>query len=90
MPDHPVLDLQTHPSGLVIFIRRTDDLGFASVLGHRFLIDPLWPHRLVRAEVHLDVGVVRFYALRRREPENQPLLAEHSYQLPRRRFVPRE
>jgi hypothetical protein len=90
MPDHPVLDLQSHPSGRVIFIRRTDDLGSASVLGHRFLIDPLWSHRLVRAEVDLDAGVIRFYALRRREPQNQPLLAEHPYQLPHRRFVPRE
>jgi hypothetical protein len=90
MPDHPVLNLQAHPSGIVIFIRRTDDGGRASVLGHRFLVDSLWPHRLVRAEVDLDAGIIRFFALRRRQPSSQPLLAEHPYSLPRRRFAPRE
>jgi hypothetical protein len=89
MPSDPVLDLQQHPSGTIIFIRRTDDFGRVSVLGHRFRIDPLWPHRLVRAEVDLDVGVIRFFALRRREPNAQPLLAEHPYTLPHRRFSPR-
>ncbi|HEX3577511.1 MAG TPA: hypothetical protein VHY33_03010 [Thermoanaerobaculia bacterium] len=89
MPSHAVLDLQSHPVGTIIFIRRTDDHGLVSVLGHRFLIDPLWPHRLVRAEADLDVGVIRFFALRRREPNAQPLLAEHAYTLPHRRFSPR-
>jgi hypothetical protein len=86
MPDHLVLNLQTHPCGTVIFIRRTDDSGLASVLGHRFLVDSLWPHRLVRAEVDLNVGIIRFFALRRRDPSSQPLLAKHTYNLPRRRF----
>jgi hypothetical protein len=90
MPSDPVLDLQAHPRGTIIFIRRTDDRGLVSVLGRRFLIDPLWPHRLVRAEVHLDAAVIRFFALRRREPNTQPLLAEHPYSLPRRRFNPIE
>lgn len=88
MPSDAVLDMQTHPRGTIIFIRRTDDRGLVSVLGRRFLIDPLWPHRLVRAEVNLDAGLIRFFALRRREPSAQPLLAEHSYTLPRRRFSP--
>lgn len=88
MPSDAVLDLQAHPRGTIIFIRRTDDAGLVSVLGHRFLIDPMWPHRLVRAEVNLDVGLIRFFALRRREPTAQPLLAEHPYSLPRRRFSP--
>jgi hypothetical protein len=90
MPAHSVLNLQTHPRGTVIFIRRTDDCGLVSVLGHRFLVDSLWSHRLVRAEVHLDAGIIRFFALRRREPTSQPLLAEHPYNLPHRRFAPRE
>jgi hypothetical protein len=90
MPHDPVLNLQVHPSGTVIFIRRTDDGGRASVLGHRFLVDPLWTHRLVRSEVDLDAGIIRFFALRRREPTSQPLLAEHTYNLPHRRFAPRE
>jgi hypothetical protein len=85
-PSHLKLDLQTHPSGTLIFIRRTDDQGFASLLGHRFLIDPHWPHRLVRSEVDLHLHRIRFFALRRRDPAAQPLLAEHPYSLPRRRF----
>src|SRR5215212_162577 len=88
MPSHRLLDLQAHPRGTIIFIRRTDDLGVASVLGRRFLIDPQWPHRLVRAEVDLDAERIRFFALRRRDPTTQPLLAQHPYSLPRRRFTP--
>lgn len=85
-PSHFVLDLQAHPTGTIIFIRRTDDHGFASLLGHRFLINAHWPHRLVRSEVDLANDRIRFFALRRRDPSDQPLLAEHPYSLPRRRF----
>lgn len=85
-PLHLDLDLHAHPAGTIIFIRRTDEHGFASLLGHRFLIDSLWPHRLVRSEVDLDLHRIRFFALRRRAPSDQPLLAEHPYSLPRRRF----
>jgi len=88
MPAYAALDLQAHPCGTVIFIRRTDDRGVLSVLGRPFLIDPSWTQRLVRAEVDLDAYVIRFLALRRRDPSNQPLLVEHQYTLPRRRFAP--
>jgi len=88
MPYPPLLDLHAHPRGTVIFIRRTDDAGAASVLGRRFMIDSQWPHRLVRAEVDLSASLIRFFALRRRDPSNQPLLVEHPYTLPRRRFSP--
>ncbi len=90
MPQNPVLDLQARPRGTIIFIRRTDDRGIASVLGHRFPVAEHWPHRLVRAEVDLDNECIRFYALRRREPTLQPLLCSHSYVFPRRRFSLRE
>jgi len=85
-PPQLSLDLRAHPTGMIIFIRRTDDQGFVSLLGRRFPVDPHWPHRLVRAEVDLDYHRIRFFALRRREPSDQPLLAEHSYSLPRHRF----
>jgi hypothetical protein len=88
MPADVLLDLQAHPRGMAIFIRRTDDRGLVSVLGRSFLIDPGWTQRLVRAEVDLDASVIRFFALRRRDPSNQPLLAVHPYTLPRRRFAP--
>jgi hypothetical protein len=74
MPANATLDLQAHPCGKVIFIRRTDDRGVLSVLGRSFLIDPSWTQRLVRAEVDLDAYIIRFFALRRRDPSNQPLL----------------
>lgn len=90
MPHDLVLDLQARPRGMVIFIRRTDDHGYVSVLGHRFAVAEHWPHRLVRAEVDLDHECIRFYALRRREPTLQPLLARHPYVFPRRRFAIRE
>ena len=57
------------------------------LLGHRFAVDPHWPHRLVRAEVDLDAGVIRFYALRRRDPTHQPLLKEVPHTLPQRPFL---
>lgn len=85
-PEGWTLDLQAHPQGRVIFLRRSDAQGSVAVLGRCFEVDPLWPNRLVRAEVDLDAGRVRFYALRRREPKHQPLLKEATYKLPRRRF----
>ncbi len=72
--------------GRVIFIRRTNEQGAASLLGHRFPIDPRWPHRLVRAELDLDAEVIRVFALRRREPESQPLLREIPHTIPPHRL----
>jgi transposase-like protein len=80
------LDLQKHPTGNIVFLRRTDNRGRVSVLERRFLVDPNWPHRLVRAVVDLDQGTIRFYALRRRDPTHQPLLKEVPYTLPKRQF----
>lgn len=80
-------DLQAYPEGLVIFIRRSSEAGTVSLLGRSFDVDPLWPHRLVRCEVNLSAELVRFHALRRREPHHQPLLREAPYRFPRRRFL---
>jgi putative transposase len=80
------LDLQAPLHGRIIYLRRTGPTGAAEVLGHRFEVDPNWPNRLVRAEVDLDAGAIRFYALRRREPGRQPLLREVAHRLPPRRF----
>ena len=76
------LDLGARPRGRVVFLRRTDDQGYASLLGHRFDVDPHWLHRLVRAEVELPEGPIRFHALRRRDRTSQPLLQETPYSLP--------
>jgi len=80
------INLQAHPTGMVMFIRRTDENGVASLLGRRFLINDHWPHRLVRCEVEFDNDRIRFFALRRRDPSDQPLLVEHPYVFPHRRF----
>jgi transposase len=80
------LDLQAPLHGQVIFLRRTSDAGSVEFLGHRFLVDPGWPHRLVRCDVDLDAHRIRFYRLRRRTPTEHPLVNELSYRLPHRRF----
>jgi putative transposase len=82
-----VLDLQAHPTGMLIFIRRTNDQGLVDLLGRHFLVDPTRPHRLVRSDVDLVQHCIRFFALRRRDPSDQPLLAERPYSLPRRPFT---
>lgn len=66
-------------SGTIIFLRRTDDAGHVHLLGSRFDVCPQWPHRLVRCEVDLSAHQIRFYALRRRDPSDQPLLKVLSY-----------
>ena len=80
------LDLQAHPQGRIVFLRRTSEAGAVVLLGHAFTVDRLWPHRLLRCEVDLDAAVIRFYRLRRREPGYQPLVATVPYVLPQRRF----
>jgi transposase-like protein len=79
-------DLQARPHGRIIYLRRAGATGGVELLGRHFEVDATWPHRLVRAEVDLDAGRIRFYALRRRDPTRQPLLRELPYSLPRRRF----
>jgi hypothetical protein len=80
------LNLQKHPQGKIIYIRRTNDKGRVSLLGHTFAVDRHWLHRLVRVEVDLDADQLRFFALRRREPTDQPLLNDSPYTLPQKRF----
>ena len=79
-------DLQRHPQGTIVFLRRTNAAGAVDLLGRRFPVDRHWLHRLVRAEVDLTAGEIRVHALRRREPGDQPLLRRLEYVLPTRRF----
>lgn len=74
MPGHFELDLNAPLRGQIIFIRRTDERGYAHLLGQRFAISPNWPHRLVRCEVDFDHHCIRCFALSRRAPSQQPLL----------------
>jgi len=77
------------PAGCVLFIRRTNDRGEITLLGHTGLLDPAWCHRLVRAEVDLAAAEIRCFALRRSAPDQQPLLRVLSYCYPRRDLQPR-
>lgn len=85
-PKNWKLDLQLPLQGLVIFHRRTNDHGAVEVLMRRFLVDPLWPHRLVRVEVDLSKKQIRFYRLRRRQPDQQPLIKTIEYSPPTKPF----
>jgi len=79
-------DLHAPPTGRIVFLRRTNEQGRVAVLGHTFPLDPLWPHRLVRCEVQLAAGCIQFFRLRRRQPDDQPLIRQVPYVLPPRRF----
>ena len=79
-------DPATPPAGRIVFLRRTSVRGDVEILGRRFQVDPRWAHRLVRAEADLTAGRLRCYALRRREPADQPLLCDLPYELAMRRI----
>jgi transposase len=79
MPKHFRLNLHAPLRGLMIFIRRTDETGHVHMLGQRFAVSPDWPHRLVRCEVDFDHHCIRCFALRRRAPTEQSLLATLDY-----------
>jgi len=80
------LNLQLPLQGTVIFLRRTNDRGTVEVLLRPYLVDPLWPHRLVRIEVDLSNHEIRFYRLRRRQPDQQPLIKTVPYTPPTKPF----
>lgn len=80
------LDLDAPLTGAVIFLRRADGRGRVQLLGRSFEVSRHWPHRLVRCEVDLNAHRIRFYALRRRAPSEQPLLATVVYHRPQKRF----
>ena len=58
-PEEWTLDLPVIPKGTIVYLRRTDDQGRISLLGRTFPVDPHWPHRLVRAEFHLEQHCIR-------------------------------
>lgn len=80
------LNLQQTLKGSVIYVRETNAKGQATVLGHTFDVSPIWTNRLVRADVDLTKGQIRFHALRRRDPHTHLLLATHDYDTPKKRF----
>lgn len=79
MPKRFKLNLRAPLRGLIIFIRRTDEIGHVHMLGQRFAVSPAWPHRLVRCEVDFDHHCIRCFGLRRRALNEQPLLTTIPY-----------
>ena len=69
-----------------MYLRRTSAAGTVEVLGRSFEVDPHWLNRLVRVEVDLDGDKIRIYRLRRREPQDQPLLRELHHHIKNKKF----
>lgn len=67
------------PAARIIYLRRTSETGEIRLAGRTIVVDRHWPYRLVRAEWDLAAGRLRCFALRRREPGDQPLLAEREF-----------
>jgi hypothetical protein len=65
----------------MILIKKTDNYGYANVLGNNLWVDNLWTNRLVRAEININKKIINFYRLRRREPNDQPLIRTVKYSL---------
>lgn len=86
MPRNFRLNLNAKLQGTMIFLRRTDERGRADLLGQTFDVCARWAHRLVRCEVDFTQQRIRFYALRRRDPADQPLLHAIPYQREHKRF----
>lgn len=83
-------ELRAPLRGRIVYIRRTNDRGVVDMLGRRFAVHASWIHRLVRAEIDLDKHKIDFYALRRRDPDSQPLLRTAPYEPPTRPFQSRD
>lgn len=81
------LDPSAPPAGRIVFVRRTDQWGRVSILNRRYPVDRRWLYRLVRAELDIDTRTILCFALRRREPADQPLLRELHYRPPTRWFA---
>jgi hypothetical protein len=60
----------------VVLLRRLDAAGHLLLCAQRLRITPRWANRLVRCELDLKAQRVRVYGLRRRDPAQQPLLAD--------------
>ena len=56
------------------------------MLGRRLKVDPMWRYRLVRCDVDLGSDLITFVSLRRSAPDQQDILNEIEYRLPKRRF----
>jgi hypothetical protein len=79
LPKRWQLNLNAPLVGTLIYLRRCDTKGIVTLLGRRWQVDVHWKHRLVRCEVDFSAHRIACFALRRRDPSDQPLLAEFEY-----------
>ena len=86
LPEHFEFNPQAPLRGQMVFIRRTNQRGEVHLLGRHFAVSPDWLHRLVRCEVEFDHHCIRCFALRRRAPTEQSLLATLDYHRPHKPF----
>lgn len=85
-PPRFAFDLRFPLSGTMIFLRRSNARGEVNLLGRSFSVAAHWPHRLVRCEVDFTHEQFRFFALRRRDSDDQPLLRKLPYPAPHKLF----
>ena len=62
-PENWVMDLYAPTHGSAVYLRRTNEGGVVSLMGHSFPLPSSWTHHLVRCEVDLDLERIRFFAL---------------------------
>ena len=85
-PARFTFDLRAPLAGSMIFLRRSNENGDVNLLGRSFHVAKHWLHRLVRCDVDFTHQHIRFHALRRRDPADQPLLREINYPRPHKPF----
>jgi hypothetical protein len=86
MPDNFIFHYDNSLKGKLFFIKRTDEKGNVNVLENHFEVDELWTHRLIRIEINLIKHIIDFYRLRKREPNNQPLIKTKNYVIINKQF----
>jgi hypothetical protein len=79
VPRNFTLNLSAALHGTMIYVRRADEQGRARLLGRTFEVSRQWCHRLIRCEVNFTDEHICFYGLRRRDPNDQPLLCQIPY-----------
>jgi transposase len=80
------LNLKKRPSGLLVYLRRSNGQSAVDLLGQTWPLGQTWSSRLVRCEVDLDKDKIRFFTLRRKEPASHTQILEVDYHLPNRGF----
>ena len=63
----------------MIYLNRTNASGEIKMIRRKFMVDKNLPDRLVQAELDLLKEKIRIYRLRRRDPDQHPLIKKIPY-----------